>query len=289
MHYEGNIIRPPAEALSIILQVTVGCSHNKCTFCGAYKGVEFRIKDQSIIREDLEFARQYCQRQRRVFLTDGDVLILPQKKLVYLFKKIREMVPWVNRISLYGNTKSIKSKTVAQLKELKRLGLDRVYMGLETGHDRILTAIRKGADSKSMIKAGRNVRESGIFLCVTVLLGIGGIDLSIVHAEATGKVLTRMVPNQISVLTLMLLENTPLYSDYEKGIFHMPDTNGMLKELKVLVSNIHADHVQFQSNHASNYLPIKGRLSRDKEHILDLIGQAISGKIGLKPEHMRAL
>ena len=289
MHYEGNIIRPPAEAFSIILQVTVGCSHNKCTFCGAYKGVEFRIKDQSIIREDLEFARQYCQRQKRVFLTDGDVLILPQKKLVYLFKKIREMVPWVNRISLYGNTKSIKSKTVAQLKELKRLGLDRVYMGLETGHDRILTAIRKGADSKSMIKAGRNVRESGIFLCVTVLLGIGGIDLSIVHAEATGKVLTRMVPNQISVLTLMLLENTPLYSDYEKGIFHMPDTNGMLKELKVLVSNIHADHVQFQSNHASNYLPIKGRLSRDKEHILDLIDQAISGKIGLKPEHMRAL
>ena len=289
MHYEGNIIRPPAEALSIILQVTVGCSHNKCTFCGAYKGVEFRIKDQSIIREDLEFARQYCQRQRRVFLTDGDVLILPQKKLVYLFKKIREMVPWVNRISLYGNTKSIKSKTVAQLKELKRLGLDRVYMGLETGHDRILTAIRKGADSKSMIKAGRNVRESGIFLCVTVLLGIGGIDLSIVHAEATGKVLTRMVPNQISVLTLMLLENTPLYSDYEKGIFHMPDANGMLKELKVLVSNIHADHVQFQSNHASNYLPIKGRLSRDKEHILDLIDQAISGKISLKPEHMRAL
>ena len=289
MHYEGNIIRPPAEALSIILQVTVGCSHNKCTFCGAYKGVKFRIKDQSIIREDLEFARQYCQRQRRVFLTDGDVLILPQKKLVYLFKKIREMVPWVNRISLYGNTKSIKSKTVAQLKELKRLGLDRVYMGLETGHDRILTAIRKGADSKSMIKAGRNVRESGIFLCVTVLLGIGGIDLSIVHAEATGKVLTRMVPNQISVLTLMLLENTPLYSDYEKGIFHMPDANGMLKELKVLVSNIHADHVQFQSNHASNYLPIKGRLSRDKEHILDLIDQAISGKIGLKPEHMRAL
>jgi len=289
MHYEGNIIRPPAEAFSIILQVTVGCSHNKCTFCGAYKGVKFRIKDQSIIREDLEFARQYCQRQKRVFLTDGDVLILPQKKLVCLFKKIREMVPWVNRISLYGNTKSIKSKTVAQLKELKRLGLDRVYMGLETGHDRILTAIRKGADSKSMIKAGRNVRESGIFLCVTVLLGIGGIDLSIAHAEATGKVLTRMVPNQISVLTLMLLENTPLYSDYEKDLFHMPDTYGMLKELKVLVSNIHADHVQFQSNHASNYLPIKGRLSRDKEHILDLIDQAISGKIGLKPEHMRAL
>lgn len=289
MHYEGNIIRPPAEALSIILQVTVGCSHNKCTFCGAYKGVKFRIKDQSIIREDLEFARQYCQRQRRVFLTDGDVLILPQKKLVWLFKKIREMVPWVNRISLYGNTKSIKSKTVAQLKELKRLGLDRVYMGLETGHDRILTAIRKGADSESMIKAGRNVRESGVFLCVTVLLGIGGIDLSTAHAEATGKVLTRMVPNQISVLTLMLLENTPLYSDYEKGIFHMPDSNGMLKELKVMVSNIHADHVQFQSNHASNYLPIKGRLSRDKKHILDLIDQAILGKISLKPEHMRAL
>ncbi|MCK5228680.1 MAG: radical SAM protein [Desulfobulbaceae bacterium] len=289
MHYEGNIIRPPAEAFSIILQVTVGCSHNRCTFCGTYKDVEFRIKDQSIIQEDLEFAGQYCQRQNRVFLADGDVLILPHKRLTALFKKIRKMVPWVNRISLYGNAKSIRSKSVAQLKELKDLGLDRVYMGLETGHDRILTAIRKGADSKSMIEAGKRVRESGLFLCVTVLLGIGGVDLSIAHAEATGEVLTRMVPNQISVLTLMLLENTSLYSDYKKGIFHMPDSIGMLEELKSLVFNIHADRVQFQSNHASNYLPVKGRLSRDKERILDLIDQAISGKIGLKPEHMRAL
>lgn len=289
MHYEGNIIRPPAEAFSIILQVTVGCSHNRCTFCGTYKDVEFRVKDQSIIQEDLEFAGQYCQRQNRVFLADGDVLILPQKRLTALFGKIREMVPWVNRISLYGNAKSIRSKSVAQLKELKDLGLDRVYMGLETGHDRILTAIQKGADSKSMIKAGRRVRESGLFLCVTVLLGIGGVDLSIAHAEATGQVLTRMVPNQISVLTLMLLENTSLYSDYEKGIFRMPDSIEMLKELKSLVSNIHADRVQFQSNHASNYLPVKGRLSRDRERIIDLIDQAISGEIALKPEHMRAL
>ena len=289
MHYEGNIIRPPAEAFSIILQVTVGCSHNRCTFCGTYKDVEFRVKDQSIIQEDLEFAGQYCQRQNRVFLADGDVLILPQKRLTALFGKIREMVPWVNRISLYGNAKSIRSKSVAQLKELKDLGLDRVYMGLETGHDRILTAIQKGADSKSMIKAGRRVRESGLFLCVTVLLGIGGVDLSIAHAEATGQVLTRMVPNQISVLTLMLLENTSLYSDYEKGIFRMPDSIEMLKELKSLVSNIHADRVQFQSNQASNYLPVKGRLSRDRERIIDLIDQAISGEIALKPEHMRAL
>ncbi|MBU4119553.1 MAG: radical SAM protein, partial [Proteobacteria bacterium] len=152
MHYEGaHIIRPPSEADSIILQVTVGCSHNKCTFCGTYKEERFRIKDQAIVAADLDFAAKYCTRQSRVFLADGDVLALSQRRLVELFTKIRTKLPWVNRVSLYGNAKAIRNKSVEQLLELKSLGLHRVYMGLESGYDPVLTSIVKGADSAAMI------------------------------------------------------------------------------------------------------------------------------------------
>ncbi|MDH3392754.1 MAG: radical SAM protein, partial [Desulfobulbaceae bacterium] len=190
MHYEGNIIRPPSEANSIILQVTVGCSHNRCTFCGAYKDETFRIKEAATVEEDLAFAASFCKRQKRVFLADGDVLILPQHKLVALLTRIREQLPWVNRVSLYGNAKSIRAKSVSQLQELKSLGLNRVYMGLESGHDPTLTAIRKGYNSAQMIEAGRKIREAGLFLSVTVLLGIAGEKDSQAHAEATGQVLS---------------------------------------------------------------------------------------------------
>lgn len=290
MHYEGDhIIRPPSEANSIILQVTVGCSHNKCTFCGTYKDVKFRIKEVSIIEDDLYFAAEYCQRQKRVFLADGDVLILPQHKLVKLLQKIKEKLPWVNRVSLYGNHKAIRSKTVEQLKELKELGLDRAYMGLESGHDQTLSAIRKGADSQTMIEAAQKVRDAGLFLSVTVLLGTAGEENSLAHAEATGKVLTAMQPNQIGVLTLMLLPNTSLYQLEQDGLFQLPDQYGMLQELRVMVDNVNLDKAQLQTNHASNYLPINARLSRDKEKILDQIDMALAGKAALKPEYLRAL
>ncbi|MHB1015717.1 MAG: radical SAM protein, partial [Desulfurivibrionaceae bacterium] len=161
MHYEGaHIIRPPSEADSIILQVTVGCSHNQCTFCGTYKEERFRIKDWAIVEADLDFAAQYCLRQSRVFLADGDVLALSQSRLVELLTKIRQRLPWVNRVSLYGNARAIRNKSVDQLLELKALGLHRVYMGLESGFDPVLTAISKGADSAAMIEAGQRVKAA---------------------------------------------------------------------------------------------------------------------------------
>jgi radical SAM superfamily enzyme YgiQ (UPF0313 family) len=171
MDYQGkHLIRPPSEADSIILQVTVGCSHNKCTFCGTYKGERFRLKPDEIIEADLQFAARYCRRQHRIFLADGDVLVLPQKKLRQLFLDINEKLPWVNRVSLYGNEKSIRLKSVSELQELKELGLNRVYLGLESGSDPVLAAIIKGADSRAMIEAGRKIRQAGLFLSVTVLL-----------------------------------------------------------------------------------------------------------------------
>ena len=289
MHYQGNIIRPPSEASSIILQTTVGCSHNKCTFCGAYKGVRFQIKDDSIIDEDLDFAARHCTRLKRLFLADGDALIIPQARLMSLFQKIREKLPWIRRIALYANTKSIMAKSASQLVALQELGLDRIYMGLESGHDPTLAAINKGADCRKMIEAGRRIREAGLFLSVTVLLGIGGIVNSQAHAKATGQVLSEMAPNQIAALTLMVLGNTPLYSDALAGTFQLPDRQQLLEELKTMVENIHADRVQFQANHASNYLPINARLGRDKDKILTLINRALAGTVHLTPEAMRGL
>ena len=283
------IIRPPSEADSIILQVTVGCSHNKCTFCGAYKGVRFRIKEEEVVNRDIAFAATYCRRQKRVFLADGDALILPQRRLVELLTRIRREIPWVNRINLYGNAKSVLAKSATELKELRELGLDRVYMGLESGSDRILQQIRKGVDAARMIRAGNMVKEAGLFLSLTVLLGIGGTLHSREHAEETGRVVSAMAANQIAVLTLMLLANTELYHLEKTNGFTLPNQQEMLAELRLMVENINVSRAQFQANHASNYLPINCRLNRDKEMVLAAIDQALAGAKNLRPEHLRAL
>ncbi|THB78853.1 MAG: radical SAM protein, partial [Desulfobulbaceae bacterium] len=172
MDYQGNIFRPPSEANSILLQVTTGCSHNKCTFCGMYKGVRFSIKPDEIITADIDFAATHCTRQKRLFLCDGDALIIPQQRLVSILEQIREKLPWLERIGVYANTKGIMRKTSQELEELKERGLGIAYLGLESGDDVTLAAIRKGADSDRFVKMGRKIRAAGIKLSITVLLGI---------------------------------------------------------------------------------------------------------------------
>lgn len=289
MHYEGNVIRPPSEWNSIILQVTVGCSHNKCTFCGAYKDVTFRIKDEETVYRDIEFAAAHCQRQKRIFLADGDVLILSQKRLVRLLTLIRKKLPWVNRVTLYANARAILAKTSQELIELKKLGLARIYMGLESGNATVLQTIRKGADPERMVKAACHAKQAGLFLSVTVLLGIGGAELSQKHASDTGLVLSRMEPNQIAALTLMVMENTPLFTTMQAGEFKLPAPEGLLQELYIMLENINVAKSQFQANHASNYFEINCRLPRDKEKILKEIKEARQGERILRPEAMRRL
>jgi radical SAM superfamily enzyme YgiQ (UPF0313 family) len=289
MDYVGNIIRPPSEAASIILQVTVGCSHNRCTFCGTYRGELFRLKDEKTIAADLEFAAIYCRRQNRVFLADGDVLSLPQTRLVALLTRIRSKLPWVKRISLYGNAKNGLRKSVAELEELKSLGLNRVYLGLESGHQATLAAIDKGVTVAQQITFGRQVRQAGLFLSTTVLLGLAGRDHSREHAVETGRAISAMQPSQVGVLTLMLLPNTPLFEQAARGEFSLPDQDGLLEELYLLVENIEVERLQLQTNHASNYLPLNCRLPKDKEQVLAAIRMARAGEIVLKPEHLRAL
>ncbi len=289
MHYEGNIIRPPSEANSILLQVTVGCSRNKCTFCGAYKGKRFYIKSDEIIMEDIAFAANYCKRQRRVFLCDGDALIVPQKKLLKILAEIKKQIPWITRVGAYANAKSLKLKTLEDLKELKANGLSIVYMGLETGDDVTLKKINKGATSKIMIQMGKKAKQAGIKLSLTVLMGVAGRKRSRIHAEATGRVLSSIDPEYVGALSLMLIPGTPMYKDYESGIFSLPGPYELLEELKIMFENTELSRGLFYANHASNYLPIKARLPKDKDATIKLINKALSGEIPLKPEFMRAL
>lgn len=289
MHYEGTVIRPPSEANSILLQVTLGCSHNKCTFCGTYRGKRFDIKEDDVIFEDIEFARKYCRRQNRLFLCDGDALIIPMRRLVPILERIRDRLPWVERVGVYANTKSIKMKTDEELALLRKLGLKIAYMGLESGDDKVLAAIRKGADADKMIIMGKKLKKAGIKVSVTVLLGLGGRKGSLDHARETGRVLTAMDPDFVGALSLMLIPGTELHDQYEKGDFQLLGPEEMLTELGAMIAATNLTDGLFHANHASNYLPIRAHLPRDKEKTLELISQALDGKVPLKPEYMRAL
>lgn len=228
MHYEGNCIRPPSEAFSILLQVTLGCSHNKCTFCGSYSDKRFRIKDESIILSDILFASRHMRRQNRVFLMDGDSLIIPQKRLMWILDRINEHLPWVKRVGSYANPKSIRMKTPEELVELRENGLGILYLGVETGDEETLKNIRKGTSAENLIKLGRKIKEAGIKLSVSVILGIAGRERSLAHARATGEVLSKMDPEYVGALTLIVRPGTPLYDDLRDGNFELPKEMEML-------------------------------------------------------------
>jgi len=288
MHYEGNCIRPPPEAFSILLQVTLGCSHNKCTFCGTYKDKRFSIKEDRMILGDILFAARHMRKQDRVFLMDGDALIIPKNRLVWILDRIHEHLPWVKGIGSYANTKSISLKTSQELDDLKRKGLDRIYLGVETGDDEIRKKVRKGFTAQQCAEMGKKIKSAGMRLTVMVLLGIAGKDHSLEHAKATGETLSAMNPDHVAALTVIPVPGTPFWDQLETGELELPDERGMLLEMKEMLRHTNLTGGTFASNHASNYLSLKARLPEGKQEALDLLDAAIQGSIGLKPEWMRA-
>jgi radical SAM superfamily enzyme YgiQ (UPF0313 family) len=288
MHYEGDCIRPPPEASSILLQVTLGCSHNKCTFCGAFKDKRFQIKADDIILSDILFASKYMQGQDQVFFMDGDALIIPQKRLLWILESIQEHLPWVKRVGAYANTKSIAMKTPQELVELRENGLGMLYLGVETGDDEIRKKINKGSSTQQCLEMGRRVKDAGMQLTVTLLLGIGGKAKSLAHARATGELVSAIDPDYVGLLTVILIPGTPLWEEHERGDFEMPDERGLLMEMREMIAHTNVNHCLFTSHHASNYLPIRAWLPEGKQEVLDMIDAALRGEIGLKPEWMRA-
>ncbi len=290
MKYEGMIIRPPSEAYSLLLQVTVGCSHNKCTFCPTYKGEKFRIKSFAEIEEDILETSDY-RSVEKIFLCDGDALIIPQPRLVEILVSIHKHIRSMKRVGCYANAKSILRKTPEDLVQLRKLGLKIVYLGVETGNEDLLKKINKGATYAQIVEAGRRIKNAGINLSVTVLLGIGGIEKSVAHAFDTAKILTEIDPDYVGALTVMVVPGTPLHEDYISGRFVLPDTFGFLRELEIMIAHSDFTNCFFTSNHASNYLSIRARMPEEKEKTVRMIHHVIQSgdHRQLRPEYLRGL
>ena len=285
------IYRPPSEADSLILQVTVGCSYNRCTFCSAYQGKSFRVKRFEEVKEDIDEVSSYGAHITRVFLADGDALIIPQKGLVQILQYLRTKVKGLERVGIYANARDILKKGVEELKELKDLGVGIIYLGLESGNPEVLKRIKKNSTVELMIRAAKRVKESGIVLSVTVLLGIGGVELSQVHAEDTGKVLSEMDPDFVGALSLIVVPGTPIEKEIRTGNLVLPTPFGLIQELETMIANCQFTHCFFASNHASNYLALRIRMPEEKEDALRRIREVLQRKDPalLRPEYLRAL
>ncbi len=292
MYDNQIIIRPPSEAGSFLLPVTIGCSHNKCTFCGTYTGVKFRVSHFEDIKKDIdEVAQNYSWSVRRVFLENGDALIAPQHILVDVLKHLNERFPYLHRIGTYASPQAALIKTINELKELKKLGLKIAYLGVETGDTELLQKINKGATYDRIVEAGNKLKQAGITTSVTVILGLGGVEGSKNHALNTARILTDIDPDFVGALTIMLIPGTPLHTDWEEGRFSLVSPFQALEELKLIIENSNFTNCFFAANHASNYLPIKARLPRQKTDAIKLIDDVLSKKdiSRLRPEFTRAL
>ena len=289
--YEGVVIRPPSEADSLILQYTIGCSHNQCIFCPAYKQKRFRIRSLVEMEQDIRSCLPAGADTRRIFLADGDALAAPFTDLNALFSLLHASFPRLQRIGMYANAKNILGRSVEELRQLREAGLGILYLGIESGDDELLAWMKKGVTSAEMIEAGLRVKDAGIKLSVTVLLGIGGPDRSVEHARLTGKLLSAIDPDYVGALTTMVVKGTPLYALQEQARFRLPSAFAILAELAEMLSHTKMTRGLFFANHASNYLPVRVRMPSERDKAVETIRTFVrEGNAALlKPEGMRRL
>ena len=291
MHYYGPVIRPPSEARSYILQVTYGCSHNRCTFCGTYQDKPFRVRETSQVMDDIELARSLYPNTRRVFLADGDALVLNANRLNHILDELNDAFPHLERVGVYANAQNLLRKSSDELKTLRIKGLGIVYLGLESGDDEVLKCIQKGATAAEMIAATAKAKQAGLLVSVIGILGIASLKGSTQHARLTGQVVSQMDPDYFSMLTLMLVPGTQLHQKWETGVFQLPDVEQMLVELHQVIENLDGlTNCIFRTNHASNYLALRGTLPRDRTRLLAALDAAITqGPDVFRPEALRGL
>ena len=283
------IIRPPAEADSLLLHVTTGCSSNHCNFCAAYKNIPFSILEYDEIESDIKEYSRLCPDTKRIFLLDGDALAAPNKKLLPVLKKLNDSFPQLARISSYANGYNITKRSDAELKELSENKLTLIYMGLESGNQDIINRCGKTSSVNEMVQAVNRASEAGIKSSVIVLLGLGGRKYSEIHVSDTIKALNKMQPRYLSFLSLMLITGTPLYAEAKKGSFEELTPIELLEETYNIIKGLELKKTIFRSNHVSNYLPLEGRFPKDKDKLLDLLKPAIEGKKSLRPKWLRGL
>lgn len=288
IEYEGRVFRPPSEAYSLIIQATIGCSHNRCTFCDMYKEKQFRVRRLDEVKADLALARAQYRNVERVFLADGDALMCRAEHFAEILREIRRLFPECRRVTSYGSPASILVKQQAELDELHALGLEMVYLGLESGSDEVLRRVDKGETAAEIIRAGQMVRQAGMKLSVTAIAGLGSTELSEEHAVQTAKALSAMRPEYIGLLTLLFELPTPLMRDWQEGRFYLMNPIEIAAETLVLLENIDAEGSIFRANHASNYVNLAGTLNRDRQAMCSRLRAALEGKVRFRSEAFRA-
>lgn len=289
MEYEGNVYRPPGEWRSFLIQATIGCSHNGCTFCGMYKDKRFRIRPTEDILRDIEESAMIYNRYEKIFLCDGDAIIIKTDELLKIIEKLKKCFPYARLISTYAGPRSTLTKSLTELKELAHAGLGRAYLGVESGSDYVLKHTNKGVDSATMLEAGSRLVEAGIDLWAIILVGLGGTEKSDEHIMATAELINKMKPNHLSSMNYTPVPGTKLYDEILEGKFRVLSAVESLIETKKLIDNLSVEKLHFTSDHASNYLPIKGTLTEDKEKLSALLLSAIEGKTAIRSEFARGL
>ncbi|MGI6029932.1 MAG: radical SAM protein [Eubacteriales bacterium] len=289
MRYEGIVYRPPSEAASLIVQLTVGCARNTCTFCSMYKDKRFRVRPLAEVLEDLEEGRLYFPRGvRRVFLADGDALIVKTEDLLTVFRRIHELYPEAERISMYGAPADVLAKSPEELRQLREAGLGMVYMGLESGDDQVLRDVKKGVTAAQMIEAGQKLKAAGIPISITLISGLGSRKGLRNHAVESARVISAIQPEYVGFLTLMVEPGTPLFDQVRRGEFQLLEPEEVVEEMELFLSHVDSPGTVFRANHASNYINLAGDLNDDIPRMLEQLARARRTH-HYKPESFRGL
>ena len=290
MQYEGDIYRPPSEAYSLIVQVTVGCTHNGCTFCPSYKGKRFRLKPFETVLEDLLEARKHYRHVGRVFFADGDAFCMSTEKFLRLLDAVRNIFPECGRVGVYGRASQILRKSEDELVRLRTSGLGIIYIGAESGCDEVLRRVNKGETPQQIVQSVHKAEQAGIVTSVTLISGLGGRVLMADHAVKTGELISEMGASYVGFLTLLLEPEAPLYADAQSGSFELLTPLEVMEELEVIFEHTNCTkETVFRSNHASNLLALKGTFPHDKEKMLEEIRYAKSNTSALRPQWLRGL
>ena len=290
MRYEGRMYRPPSEANSYIVQATIGCSWNHCTYCDMYRQKSFRIRTLAETLADLERMAAIADDQvEKIFVADGDALMMPLDHWLPILEASSALFPRLRRVSCYAMARNVLAKSDSELRQLRGAGLSLLYVGPESGDDVTLKRIAKGDDHATHVEAAVQARAAGIDLSVIILLGAGGVSRSREHAEASAALVTAMDPAFLSALTLTVVPGTPQAKLEKSGRFTLPPVDVILGELRTIVADSRPTEALFRTNHASNYLPLGGRLPQDRDRIVGVIDRALSGKVPLRPEWSRGL
>lgn len=289
IEYDPPVYRPPGEWRSFLVQATIGCSHNGCTFCGMYKGKKFRIRPMDDIIGDIREAAAFYNQYEKVFLCDGDAIVMKTEDLLEIIGEIKKDFPHCRLISTYAGPRSTLSKTPEELKILHEAGLGRAYLGIETGMEALLKSTNKGVTRAEMLEAGLRLRNAGIDLWGIILIGLGGKPLSMENARETAKLINEVQPNHLSAMNYTPVEGTKLGNQALRGEFQVLSAKESLMETAELIRNLEVSGMHFTSDHASNYLPLKGTLNEDRDKLLRLIDGAIGGKVAVRSEASRGL